>query len=295
MPYPGMPEISRYLPNESLLRQTEDESDFMEATVELIKEASIYATVAGQILPCGKPGWNRDQGILCGLVVRASKFMSAVLDQTCQHRREIVDLLARIIFETIVNARYLIFKNDPALFNSYVRYSLRSEKQLWERIDQEVASRGGQVLPVEERMRKSISKSFESSGVKLEEVDSNDKEGWSVPDSIYGRAVKVGLKAGFQALYMLPNHAVHGNWEDLHRNHLERTSDGLFAPHRDWHEPRPQALLGLGILSLDLTRDYWKYIDSTFPDSIRQSLDELEGRIRKVFDLHEEFIQRVTN
>ena len=112
------------------------EEDFNGLTVELLIEVGSYVCVAANLYPnrpAHEPGhfWDRNQAILGGHLVRLYKLISALLDQICQHRREIAFIMARLAFECIVNLRFLIkHAGDASVFNSYVAYSFRQEKRL---------------------------------------------------------------------------------------------------------------------------------------------------------------------
>ena len=59
-----------------------------------------------------------NQAVLGGQLVRLYKLISALLDQICQHRREITFIIARLAFECIVNIRFLIKFGDAATYDS---------------------------------------------------------------------------------------------------------------------------------------------------------------------------------
>ena len=87
---------------------------------------------------------DRNQAVLGGHLVRLYKLIGALLDQICQRRREITFIIARLAFECIVNIGFLIKFGDAATYDSYVRYSLRQEKRLLDRISKEIEGRHGE-------------------------------------------------------------------------------------------------------------------------------------------------------
>src|SRR5216684_291394 len=106
------------------------------------------------------PRYRHDNGLI-----------SALLDQICQHRREITFIIARLAFECVVNLRYLIkFADDPAVFDSYIAYSLRQEKRLYDKIGNDISASGGKELPVHTRMLNSIAKAVKASGARMENL-----------------------------------------------------------------------------------------------------------------------------
>lgn len=110
-----------------LNRQFTLEEDFVGLSIDLLIEAGSFVCVAANLYPLGKT-WNRDEAILGGHFVRLYKLISAILDQTCQYRREIIMIHTRLAFECIINLRYLINHTSEELFDSYIKYSLKQEK-----------------------------------------------------------------------------------------------------------------------------------------------------------------------
>lgn len=116
------------------IRKFDSEDQFMSLAVELLKEVGQITT----ILSCAyrfdeyhnPRKWTRNEAILGGLMVRINKLQRGILDQVCQKRLEIANILFRCLTESIVNLKYLLMENSEELFDAYVEYSLRLEKQL---------------------------------------------------------------------------------------------------------------------------------------------------------------------
>ena len=106
--------------------------------------------------------WSRDQAAIGGNMVRLHKLFSNLLDQTVQRRRETSFISARLVFETIVTVQFLIQEFSPELIESYVSHSLAHEKRLLNDINDNIKARDGLVLPIEDRMMKSIERAFAS-------------------------------------------------------------------------------------------------------------------------------------
>lgn len=104
------------------------EEDFTGLAVDLLAEVGSFICVAACLLAGGTKCWTRNQAIVAGNVVRLYKLISALLDQTCQKRRETTFIFGRLAFETIVNIRYLITFASPALFDSYISDILYATK-----------------------------------------------------------------------------------------------------------------------------------------------------------------------
>src|SRR5262249_24395058 len=159
------------------------------------------------LMPAKTRRWDRNQAILGGHLVRLYKLISALLDQICQHRREITFIVARLAFECIVNIRFLIKFGGAATYDSYVKYSLRQEKRVYDRINKEIEARGGETFPVEERMLGSIAKAVKASGLGIEDLSPSRPRDWA-DKNLYERADAVGLGVTYIGTFGGPSSSV---------------------------------------------------------------------------------------
>lgn len=272
------------------------ENDYMRLIVEMFKEMvtiNHYNSNALRLDEKENPRyWTRDEAILGGMMVRLTKLLMGIIDLTCQHKWEIANILFRSAIETGINIRFLIKKNTKDAFQEYIKYSLKSEKKLWDRIKLNIKE-SGEEQPIEKRMKKSIKKSFLKSGYKPDEIDYKQKS-WG--GSIYNRFEKVGWQKIYLGGFVLPSHAVHGNWEDILRNHIKETPSG-YKPDSSWTNPRPQPLIMLILLVLEVNIDYLNDLLPECDDKteLLGKIDDLQFRAMKVNSLHEQFLQKNAN
>lgn len=268
------------------------EDEFNGLAVELLIEVGSFICVAGNLLPAKTRRWERDQAILGGHVVRLYKLISALLDQICQRRREITFIIARLAFECIVNIRYLIKFGDAATYDSYIQYSLRQEKRLHDRIRTEIEGRGGQILPVEERMLGSIDKAVTASGLRIEDLSSSRPKNWA-DKNLYQRAEAVGLGGTYIGTFGGPSSSVHGNWMDMLEFQLEtHHGERNFSPSFEWHNPRPQIGQTVAFLAVEAAREYFAFVGEGPIEFIEEKFDDLSNRIREAARAHEAFLNR---
>lgn len=277
--------------NETSIEQFQSEGDYIGLAIDLVIEAGSYTCVAANIFKNHEMHWTRNEAILGGHLVRLYKLLDSLLDQTCKHRRETSIVIARLVFECIVNLRYMISNASDDLFHSYRTYSLQHELKLLERIEANISAREGVSLPIEERMVKSILASFEASAITRQDVASNRQKNWSGLN-LYERARKIGLEYAYLAAFGGGSHSIHGNWQDLLEYHLEKIDDNSYRPYIDWHMPRPQILEALVTLVADALADYVTFFtDDNAPDFIDR-LNDLKDRTNKLSTLHEGFLVR---
>ena len=287
-------EFPRTKVNVEEIRRFNNEDQFTALAVELLKEvAQITALLACtyRLDNEGNPRkWKRNEAVVGGLMVRISKLQTAFLDQVCQNRMEIANIIERSLAEGIFNLIYLLKNSSNELFNGYIEYSLKTEKELLNRITDNINSRGYE-LPIETRMIRSIERVFDISGYPVEQVREKGRTPWG--KSIFSRLKDIGMENMYLVFMGLESHSVHGNWQDIIDNHLEY-QDGEFSPKMSWCHSRPQPIFAASILSVEVNRLYLDKIIEESPD--KERLQELNNdvliRIRVADDLHEQFLNQ---
>ncbi len=287
-----LPDIPKTLVDRAKLSHFKTEDDFMGLTIDLTIETGQYVCVAA--CTTGKEEfWGRDEAAVGGNMVRMYKLIDAMLDETCKRRGEMSFTLARLIFETAVNVQYLIKNFSKELVESYVEHSLRHEKKLWENIAKQIIERNGILLPIEERMQKSIQRAFDASGITLDDVDLKNKSPWG-NQNLYEKAKAVELDALYLAAFGGTSHGIHGAWEDIYGNHLNW--DGKrFTPNLSWGTPRPQLLLSLCPVIIETVLSYFRFVSEGLAEHLfRERLEDLVSRIWSVNSAHEAYLSGKT-
>jgi len=285
------PDVTRTPVDADALSRYTSERQFTALAHDLLREAASYVCLASCIMG-EQPTWNRNQAIIGGNAVRIFKLLASLLDQVVQDRRETVDILSRLVFETAVNVRYLAQEWTEALANDYVRHSLRHERKLSDTIDRNIKARKGEVLPIEDRMRESLERTARGAGVRLKDVDLSDKAPWG-KQHLAQKAKTVGWEDAYDAVFGGMSHNVHGSWQDLYTHHLEMDDQGRFTPDLGWSRPRPQPLLALATIAIQVAADVSTKLGGAEAfDSLSQKLNDLDDRIRTVDKAHENYLQQ---
>lgn len=261
---------------------------------ELYKEALSFVSLASHVLDqdaAANGGWPRNQAICAGLLVRISKFMLVVAQLSAGgNRAEIVAALNRSILETAINLEFLVTTNDESYFDKFVTLGLGPERELYDTIQANIAVRGGEVLPIERRMLGSIDDVCRKSGVKIEDVERKHKE-WA--GNVRARLQAIGKEEQYTAMMRIPSHAVHGNWVDLYKNHLEIDDDsGFFSPKSSFSFVDERHLGPIAILVLDAVAPYLLRYFSAVPETrlLLARMANCLGRISRVGDAHERLL-----
>jgi hypothetical protein len=249
-----MNEILNILPKYSNadIEKFDSEDSFMDAYVELLKQSIelIYRVVG--LKYCDLDGMpkkiNKDDAVIGGNLTRLIKLNTSFLQNICEGKLEICYIINRCIAETAINTKFILIEGEDRVKRNYIKNSLITEKELWETILTNVKDRNGDVLPIEERMQKSIQNSFDKSDFDLEEVKRSSK--WK---SIKERANLVAGEMFYSVFYGISSHSIHGNWQDILLNNLKKIEDG-FELNLQWNRPRPQVIEGPIILNLDIIK-----------------------------------------
>jgi hypothetical protein len=287
------PEIERTEISIDELKTFTHEGQFMKLTVELTKEVGSYIVIASQIL--GSNGlWSREQAAIGGNFVRLYKLFSALLDQTCQHRRETTFILSRLAFETIVTTRFLIQEFSEELIKSYIQHSLAHEQRLYQTIQKNITARSGLIIPIEDRMIKSIERSFKVSGIDINQMPNKKERSWG-GKNLLEKAKTIGIDEAYLAMFGGPSHDIHGSWMDLCANHLNTEEEGYFSSNMDWGTPRPQILLTICLISLDAIADFIHFMGGDEAlNFISNKLNDIQNRLLLLNGAHEAYLSTKT-
>jgi hypothetical protein len=284
------PEIERVEPDLSVLEAATTEAPFLRIAFDLLREATGYVTIAANIIKDG-PTLSRDNAVINGNLVRLWKLLVEILDRTAEHHRETASILSRLMFETIVNTKYIMRNFSPEIIESYIRHSLRHERELRDTIQKNIAARNGIVKPIEDRMLRSIEKAEKYAGISLDSIDTTKRpKAWG-DVSLWKKAEQVGLELPYLAVFGGMSHNVHGSWQDLYEYHLEPQEDGTFLPNLNWKQPRPQILNSTSKLVMDLL---WAYFEHLKRPDIEEyfcpKLDDLWKRVEQADRAHENWL-----
>lgn len=267
-----------------------------ELAFEIYKEAVSVVNLASHLLDenaAAKGGWQRNQAICAGLLVRITKFMTVVTQLSAGvNRADVVAALNRSILEGAVNLEFLVTAKDDVYFEKFVTNGLGPERELYDTIQANIADRGGEVLPIEHRMLWSIDDVCRISGVKIEDVDRKHKD-WA--GNVRVRLQAIGKEEYYAAMMRVPSHAVHGNWVDLYKNHLQiDPKTGLFNPKSTFSNVDERHLGPIAIVVLGAVEAYLMLYFSVIPESrsLIARIVDLSDRIREVGSVHERLLDR---
>jgi hypothetical protein len=268
--------------------------DFTSVSFELYKEVGLMTTASASCYVGirGEPHvMPRNQAICAGLLIRIAKFISAIVVLTAtQESREVTMALMRCILDTAVTIRFLILQNEDAIYDEFVRRGLSPEAELFDLVNRNVAARGGESLPVERRLLKTITDLVAASALRIDDVPRHHRD-WG--GGLRKRLIALGIEDTYAGTQRIPSHAIHGTWVDLLIHHLEQTETG-WRLQPDFSRIDTRLLFPQSMMVLQAAADYLKgffggHLEEL--DEVFRRFDDLAGRIASVDRAYEFWIQ----
>lgn len=271
-----------YHPNWSELEATTREDPFMEAGVELLKEAVTLSLLAADIVPAAPYG--RDEAIRCALLIRVGTLGCTMVRDTCAGDGGQQMSLSRQVIESVATLLYLSDDPDGSHHEAFVQDSLIAEREVLRDITRRQEA-DGDVWQIEERMQRSIDRTAKAAGIDPAKVPRRREVGWP---SVEERMKLLGPTS--YSAYRMGSAALHGTWHDLYRNYLEEVDNG-FLPRFELPAPRPQALLVSAALITEAGRAYVTRRGEEELRAFEPSLVDLLDRLTQVDEVHERLLQ----
>lgn len=284
-------EVQVHEVDEQTVRAYEHEGPHYSEAFNLFKEAAAYVCILASTTVGPSPVWDVRQAVLGGHLVRMFKLMRFVLEESIEKRAEMLAILVRLLAECVINLRYLIRNDSPDLIDSFVAYSLQHERDLANRIRENIRENGGEELPIERRMLKSIEKTFLNSGIPESELPKKRVHNWG-DNNLYEKAKDVLVGEAYLAIFGGPSRNVHGGWHDLLQHHLECVAPEQFKANLEFTRPRPQPIYALTELIAETLSGCTELLGHPEVTPLFARLSDLHRRNRMASNLHEEYFVR---
>jgi len=253
--------------------------DFKEAAFELLKEASM--TVIWLVHRIPPTPYPRNEAIRRGLIKRMAllgkSLLSNITDDSGYQQLQIV----RQLIEAAANYVYLTEDDGSgAHYDAYINDSLAAEKHNLEVINAQIQARGGDPLPIEERMRSSIERTARAAGTSFEAVPATRNSGW--PNSF--ERLKRLSETAYPA-YRAGSSALHAGWSVLFSQDLTEVEGGFSLGEQA--KPAVQPMTAAGTVLAETTLHY---LDREGDDAEKAWFwDRLIAVSEKIQRLHEEY------
>lgn len=273
LPEPYSPEVASFT--------TDD--DYVEAAFELLKEAVFTVlALAGGLRD--RP-YQRDEAIRRGLIQCLGLLGKSMLSDAIYEQGYQQPVLGRQVIDAAATYFYLAEDNDGSRHEAYVRHSLAEEKAGMAIVTEQIAERGGDALPIEERMRRSIERMALAAGTTFDAVPGKSKSGWPSTEERLLALSPVGYLP-----FRTGSSAIHSNWAALLQRDLEEVEGGFVVMPNTYADVRPMTAAGLFIAeaAVDyLQREGTDAEEAWFLDR----LSKVAENIRELDQAHERFMQ----
>ena len=268
--------------NDAVIRACQERDEFGGLSFALYREATgLVWTTCNAYYESGN-GFTitRNQAVCLGLLSRISKLMASVLKLSSDvEHGETVQILYRCILESSIDLQYLLKKDDDTVFERFVKVGLKSERELYDIIQENIRNRNGQELEIERDMLRSIKRTCEDSGVKIEEINSRAGS-WG--GSYRDRMKEIGLAEGYPFFQGMSSQAVHGSWSDLVRNYLNKGETG-YEPKADHTQTEGKFFGPTALFATNATKAYIdRFFDPREVEPLVRRLDDLQRRLALV-------------
>ncbi|HET9592614.1 MAG TPA: DUF5677 domain-containing protein [Solirubrobacterales bacterium] len=273
----------RYEPD---LQSLKTDDGFGEAAFELLKETGMTLVYLVGRIP--DMPYQRNESIRRGLIKRLMLLGKSLLSDVAHNSGYQQLQITRQIAETAANYFYLAQDDgSEERYDAYINQALAEEKHNLGVVAGEIKERGGDPLPIEERMRRSIERMASAAGVDFEAVPKTRDSGWP---GAFDRLSAMSPTA--YPAYRAGSSALHAGWSALLLQDLEEVEGGFSLNAQV--EPRPQPLTMAGML---LTEAAIYYLEEDGDDAERQlflgRLTDLSERVRSLDEAHERFQQSI--
>jgi hypothetical protein len=165
--------------------------------------------------------------VTLGLGGRVWRMMHHIVDLTKAGNGEMAEIALRCQYDSLLTLRWLLLKNEPALFQRFVDHPAGKDKRLLE-FTRKMADHGRQKLKATKAaMERTLTQEINAAGV-WEQVVSEERGAWTEA-SARDMAKELGREDAYMAVFARASDIVHGSWRGLTRYHLRKC---LNPPHQ---------------------------------------------------------------
>lgn len=260
------------------------QDDYGHAAFELLKEASMLVIMLVHAIP-SEP-FQRNDAIRRGLIKRLSLLGKSLLSDICHNSGYQQETLARQIVEAAANYFYLADDDGSgARYDAYVLNTLAEEKANLAIVAEQIQTRGGDTLPIESRMRRSIERMAKAGGYDYDSVPGKAKIDW--PSALNRLAL---LSPVAYMPYRTGSNAIHSGWTVLLLRDIEQVEGGFSLENGP--SPAVQSMTSAGIVIAE-TASHYLEVDGTEAEQhwFQARLDDVIERIKALDEAHEAFMQ----
>ncbi len=234
-----------------------------------------------QTSPHTRNGYNRDEGVIYGQLVRIFKNFCTQRRLVCERlmTTEIAAFWERMLLEDNINLQYFILNYESAKLTEFCLHSLKPEAYFEETIKDDIVNSNGMQSPWRKGLLASIYSTYEQAETSYEEVRKTKVKFLSISE----RFRVTGNMRLYDIAYRTKCHNIYGDWADMTKNHLiYNKNSNSFISNFDEREADLRQLNPMLIICCDTII---KFVEGISGHGISQALCEEVGRDRELIDL----------
>lgn len=215
---------------------------------------------------------DKDNTII-GLFSRILRLYVMIMEKPELWPADLIRIILRSLTETCINYSYLISKNDPTLYEAFIKYGSEKEKLLLLHLQDNHKDRTG---PTGEDI--DLLTALIGGDMKAEVSDATFEPNWS-DKNIRGMAEEIGMIDIYRTIYDPTSSDVHGTWPAVRLFNLCECKNPLHRRHLI-----PSIYKNISIVSLNLATEI---INRVIDLSQRKLLFPINRDKLKSFDVNE--------
>lgn len=270
-----------YVPD---LASLTSQDSFGNAAFELLRESTLLVVLLVHGIP--STPFQRNEAILRGLLKRLSLLGKSLLSDISHNSGYQQEPIIRQVIEAAGNYFYLADDDGSGTrFDSYVKQSLAEEKASLAIVAEQIRERGGDPLPIEERMRRSIDRMASAAGVDFEDVPGKAKIGWpSAIDRLDALSPVTYMP------YRTGSSALHSGWSVLLLRDIEQVEGGFSL--ENWPNPAVQPMTAAATVIAETAVHYLEQNGTEIErEWFLDRLMAVSEQTRELDEAHEVFMQ----
>jgi hypothetical protein len=266
-------------------RRTGDYNPVLFEWYKFVASLAFLVTNIKRQSPAFRPMPPRHYHVLIGLLNRCARLMLSNVALSHEGKfGETTAIVDRCIFESALKVVWLCEQPSEERFTRFLADGLKTELEFKQEIEANIETRGGKVLPIEQRMLRSIANHIAAAGLTPDEIVAAKK----LPDVASMMSSLGFTRIHYVIAQKIGSHHVHGSWPSLLFHYLEEESEEeafAFAPRgHDCETNRNQYMFVSGVV-LQAMASYVRYAfnENKDAETFGSLFDTTEQEIMKVY------------
>lgn len=252
-------EIETWINNKRASLEFRNDSEFTRFATEVMNQCLQLLSLGSASVPdaeTASKGYTKHRAIIVGHMVRITKLYQGALIHIEQAQYELATIFFRLIFETAIQAEYLIkSKSKRKSCRSFILASYRPEKEMLE--DLKAEANKNPLNQVGKRVQRKIVSRLKDDHISQTELMNNRIR--NVDGKTFRDILKdLDRERQYPYLFGGMSHCIHGDWIEISSNHLHRQGR-YYEPNLSFQSPDPRLVCPLTHICLQFLLLYLEW------------------------------------